>query len=125
MLKDQYGFEAGCLDFLFVDHDKKQYLSDLKLMMKEGWLREGSVVVGDNILAPGVPDYRAYFKSEEGAKQWETVEHETCLEYSNLKDMVLESTCLHSATLPNLRKHKVGNIIRYVSSSLDVKSQKL
>ncbi len=43
------------VDLLFVDHDKKCYLSDLQLILASGLLRCGSRVVADNILSFGVP----------------------------------------------------------------------
>lgn len=90
-LKKQHGFKKGCLDFCFFDHDKDCYLPDL-LTMRE-WFHKGSVVVGDNILLPGAPEFRAYFQSEEGVKEWDAVEHSTVLEYQTLfKDIVLVAT---------------------------------
>ena len=36
-------------DFVFVDHIKDGYLSDLQLLLREGLLHPGSVVVADNL----------------------------------------------------------------------------
>lgn len=85
------GFDAGALDFLFVDHNKDVYLTDLLSIEGRGWLHRGSVVVADNVLVPGAPKYRAYMRRHQGGL-WDTVEHKTHAEYSKIPDLVLEST---------------------------------
>lgn len=93
-LRDQHGFGSGSVDLVFVDHAKEAYLPDLQLILREGWLRRGAVVVADNILFPGAPEYRAYMQENEG-KIWRSVEHSTHVEYQSvLKDLVLVSTYL-------------------------------
>ncbi len=90
-LETEYGFAAGTLDFLFLDHDKDAYLPDLRSVMERGWLHAGSVVVADNVLFPGAPEYRAYMRQQEGVS-WETEEHKAHVEYQKLmRDLVLES----------------------------------
>jgi catechol O-methyltransferase len=85
------GFDAGALDFLFVDHNKDAYLTDLLSIENRGWLHPGSVVVADNVLLPGAPKYRAYMRRHQGGL-WDTVEHKTHAEYTRIPDLVLEST---------------------------------
>ncbi len=93
-LADRHGFTAGKLDFLFIDHIKSAYLSDLQWVLGRGWLHKGAIVVADNVRIPGAPQYRAYMK-EQQAKLWNTVEHKTHLEYQTLvTDLVLESEYL-------------------------------
>ena len=93
-LRKSHGFGAGSVDLVFIDHAKNVYLSDLKLIMEQGWLRRGALVVGDNIKFPGAPDYRAYMVENEG-KRWRSIEHETHAEYqSMIKDIVLVSEYL-------------------------------
>jgi catechol O-methyltransferase len=88
------GFTAGSLDFLFIDHDKSAYLSDLASIIDRGWLRHGSIVVADNMRLPGAPKYRAYMHQQQG-KVWDTIEHKTHGEYQTLlPDLVLESKYL-------------------------------
>ncbi len=90
-LNSSYGFEKAGIDFVFLDHDKKYYLSDLKLILKEEWLRKGAIVVADNIKFPGVPDYQDYMNAEQG-RTWNTQAHDTHVEYQTLiKDRVLVS----------------------------------
>jgi catechol O-methyltransferase len=88
------GFGAGALDFLFIDHEKSVYLTDLQAIVDRGWLHTGSIVVADNVKLPGAPKYRAYMKDQQGTA-WNTIEHETHAEYQSLfADLVLESEYL-------------------------------
>ena len=40
-------------DFIFVDHIKSAYVSDLELLVQKGFVKKGTVVVADNIWLPG------------------------------------------------------------------------
>lgn len=94
VLAKDYGFTEGCLDFVFLDHWKDVYLDDLQRLVGRGWLHPGTIVVADNVGIPGAPKYRAYMKEQQG-KRWQTIEHETHVEYQTLfKDLVLESEFL-------------------------------
>ena len=93
-LNRDHGFARGALDFVFLDHAKEAYVSDLQLILERGFLRRGSVVVADNVKFPGAPAYRAYMQAQEG-KLWRTVEHEAPIEYqSMIQDLVLVSEYL-------------------------------
>lgn len=94
VLTEQHGFGEGCLDFMFVDHDKDAYLPDLLSILARGWLHPGTIVVADNVGMPGSPKYRAYMREQQGT-HWDTREHKTHVEYQTLlSDLVLESTYL-------------------------------
>lgn len=94
VLADDHGFTSGALDFVFLDHDKDAYLSDLRSILHRGWLHRGSVVLADNVRVPGAPKYREYMRGQQG-KLWHTVEHKTHLEYQSMvSDLVLESDYL-------------------------------
>ena len=85
---------GGGLELVFLDHDKDAYLADLRTMLEAGLLRQGCIVVADNVGFLGAPEYRAYLWAGEG-DLWETVEHETYLEYQSvIPDSVLESKLL-------------------------------
>jgi catechol O-methyltransferase len=93
-LSREFGFGDGALDFVFIDHDKKAYLPDLKRIVEQRWLHPGSVVLADNIRFPGAPEYRAFLEAAEG-QSWRTAAHDTHVEYQSLlKDVVLESEFL-------------------------------
>lgn len=93
-LAGEHGFQPEGLDLLFLDHDKRAYLSDLRSILERGWLHRGAIVVADNVRVPGAPKYRAYMREHQGT-QWDTIEHKTHLEYQSLlPDLVLESEYL-------------------------------
>jgi catechol O-methyltransferase len=90
----EYGFTTGALDFVFLDHDKDAYLTDLLSILDRGWLHAGSIVVADNVRVPGAPKYREYMRKQQG-DHWQTIEHKTHMEYQSLvSDLVLESEYL-------------------------------
>jgi len=47
------------VDMVFVDQAEELYVTDFKVCEQFRFLREGSVVVADNEVRPGVPKYRA------------------------------------------------------------------
>jgi len=94
VLRDEHGFAAGAIDFLFIDHDKNAYLADLLAIADSGWLHRGTITVADNVGFPGAPKYRAYMREQQG-RLWNTTEHRTHVEYQSLiPDLVLESDYL-------------------------------
>lgn len=93
-LTDEYEFKPGAVDFLFLDHVKEAYLSDLKIILAAGWAHPGTVAVADNVKIPGAPEYLAYMRAAD-EKTWRTVERSTHVEYQSLlKDLVLVSEYL-------------------------------
>ncbi|MFB1299568.1 O-methyltransferase [Mycobacterium sp. pW049] len=93
-LAREHGFTAGAVDLVFIDHDKRAYLPDLRTILTRGWLHPGSIVVADNVGIPGAPAYRAYMRGNEGLL-WHTAEHRARVEYQTLlPDLVLESEYL-------------------------------
>lgn len=93
-LARDHGVRPGAVDLVFIDHDKKAYLSDLRAILDRGWLHAGTIVVADNVRFPGAPDYRTFMREHQGAL-FDTVEHKTHVEYQSLlPDLVLESQYL-------------------------------
>ena len=77
------------VDFALIDHVKHLYLQDLLILQKNGFLNQGSIVVGDNVLTPGSPDFRKHVND---SADYSTVEHMTNIEYSNyIPDIVTVS----------------------------------
>jgi catechol O-methyltransferase len=96
-LESEHGFAPGSLDFVFIDHAKDAYLPDLERILERDWLRQGAIVVADNVKMPGAPDYRDYMRAQD-AGLWRTTEHDTHVEYQSLlKDLVLESEYLRKS----------------------------
>jgi len=80
------------IDFILIDHVKELYLPDLQLMLSLNLLRKGSVIVADNILMPGAPDYKKWVLAQ---KCFETTVHSTFVEYSKtIADEVMVTTYL-------------------------------
>jgi catechol O-methyltransferase len=50
------------IDFLFIDHDKSLYLSDLQQLESTGFLQKGCYVAADNVVFAGIDEYRDYMK---------------------------------------------------------------
>jgi len=53
------------VDVVFLDHDKSAYLSDFLLLNNEpnNLLRKGAVVIADNVIFPGAPDYLEHIRA--------------------------------------------------------------
>ncbi len=54
------------------------YLPDLRRLEASGLMRVGTVVVADNCLVPGCPDYVAYIRA---SSEYNSVCHKSNLEY--------------------------------------------
>ncbi|MEW5318298.1 MAG: hypothetical protein WDW38_009531 [Sanguina aurantia] len=66
-------------DLIFLDQWKEQYIPDLKVLMEEGFLHRGTVIVADNLIYPGNPEYIKWMESD---PDFEFTLHKTLLEYS-------------------------------------------
>lgn len=62
---------APAFDFCFFDHDKASYLPDLRALESRNLLSPNCVIVADNVVYPGAPDYMQYVSSVDGL--WQTV----------------------------------------------------
>lgn len=76
-------FHVDSFDFIFIDHHKEYYLQDLKLLEHEGLIKRGTMVVADNVLMPGAPDYLRYVRN---SPHYTSTIYQSHVEYSN--DMV-------------------------------------
>jgi catechol O-methyltransferase len=74
-------------DLVFLDHWKDQYLSDFKLLESNNMIPQNSVIVADNILYPGAPDYLAYIQAS--SDKYHNTGYDQMLEYvDNIKDQI-------------------------------------
>lgn len=48
------------LDFIFIDHWKDMYVPDLRVLESLNLIAPGTLLVADNIITPGAPQYVAY-----------------------------------------------------------------
>ena len=88
-IKNKYNINF--FDCVFIDHEKEIYLSDFQLLETSKLLTIGSIIIADNVLYPGSPEYKTYVTTNQD--KYETVIHETTVEYTkNLADQVLITT---------------------------------
>ena len=80
--------EHGKFDMIFIDHWKELYLQDFLELEKLQVIKKGTVVVGDNIIEPGAPDYLKHFQTSE---LYDSELYHSYLEYNDLPDAVLVS----------------------------------
>jgi catechol O-methyltransferase len=55
-------------DLLFLDHVEELYVTDFKVCEELGLLKEGAVIVADNVVRPGAPEYRELVRNHSGLK---------------------------------------------------------
>ena len=61
-------------DMIFLDHCKECYLPDLRAMETAGLVGAGTVVVADNVVYPGAPDFLEYVDTARGEYKTELLE---------------------------------------------------
>lgn len=80
-LKKKY--DVDTLDMVFLDHWKERYLPDTRLLEECGLLRKGTVLLADNVINPGTPDFLEYVR---GSINFECTHYSSYLEYSKEVD---------------------------------------
>jgi len=76
------------IDFAFIDHDKRVYLPDFKLLERHDLFHVGSIVLADNLLYPGSGDYYFYARQHKKFRSQLVISK---LEYSDIEDALLIS----------------------------------
>ena len=71
-------FHVDAFDLVFIDHYKEVYLRDLKLLEDLQLIKPGTMIVTDNVIYPGAPDYLAYVRSH---PNYTSTFHEGTIEY--------------------------------------------
>lgn len=80
-LKKKY--DVDTLDMVFLDHWKDRYLPDTILLEECGLLRKGTVLMADNVIVPGAPDFLEHVR---GSSHFECTHFPAYLEYSKMMD---------------------------------------
>jgi len=75
-IKEKTGIQS--FDLIFIDHVKDRYLGDFKLLESAGLVAKGTVIVADNVIYPGAPDYLEYIRNN---PHYDSVFTEAKLEY--------------------------------------------
>ncbi|XP_029947409.1 catechol O-methyltransferase B [Salarias fasciatus] len=84
-------FEVETFDLVFLDHWKDRYLPDTKLMEECGLLKKGSVLLADNVICPGTPEYLEYVRA---SPRYESQYFRSHLEYTKVEDGLEKSVFL-------------------------------
>lgn len=88
-LRERFGVEK--LDFVFLDHWKESYTRDTKLLEDCELLRQGTVLLADNVICPGAPDYLEYVRHH---SQYRSEYYPSHLEYTQAEDGLEKSVYL-------------------------------
>ena len=90
--------EGKPADMIFLDHCKECYLPDLRLMEDAGLVGAGTVVVADNVVYPGAPDFLEWVDTSRGAYKTELID--AMFEYDQVwkKDWVPQKDALSFST---------------------------
>ncbi|XP_078522448.1 catechol O-methyltransferase-like [Lissotriton helveticus] len=80
-LKKKY--EVDTFDFVFIDHVKDEYRADTKRLEKSGLLKKGSVLVADNVIWPGAPEFLQYVRT---SGRYDCTNYPAHVEYSKKED---------------------------------------
>ena len=77
---------ASSIGAIFIDHDKRRYLQDLRICERLNIMRPGCVVIADNVLSFGEPlsDYLSHVRDNTIYESSEM--HESFIEYAVAKD---------------------------------------
>lgn len=84
-------FDIDTFDMIFLDHWKQSYLPDTKLLEECGLLRKGTVLLADNVICPGTPDYLQYVRN---SPKYLSQHFPSVLEYTNAPDGLEKSVYL-------------------------------
>ncbi|XP_067832347.1 catechol O-methyltransferase A-like isoform X2 [Heptranchias perlo] len=84
-------FDVEKLDFVFLDHWKDSYVPDTKLLETCDLLRKGTVLLADNVICPGAPDYLEYVRQD---PRYRSEYHPAHLEYTRVEDGLEKSVYL-------------------------------
>ncbi len=71
-------YHVDSFDLIFIDHYKDVYLRDFKILEDVGLITSGTMIVADNVIYPGAPDYLEYVRNN---PNYTTTFHEGTLEY--------------------------------------------
>ncbi|KAL6464639.1 hypothetical protein MHYP_G00269560 [Metynnis hypsauchen] len=88
-LREHFGIHT--FDFIFLDHWKERYLADIKLLEECRLLRKGTVLLADNVVCPGAPDYLEYVRK---SPLYDSRYFKSHLEYTKAEDGLEKSVYL-------------------------------
>ena len=72
-------FNVESFDLIFIDHYDEVYLRDLKILEGLDLIKSGTMIVADNVITPGAPDYLEYVRNN---RNYTSTLYEENIEYS-------------------------------------------
>ncbi|XP_078277388.1 catechol O-methyltransferase-like [Rhinoraja longicauda] len=75
--------KVDTVDFVFLDHWKDRYQPDTQLLEECGLLRTGSVLLADNVISPGAPEFLQYVRNN---PRYVCTHYASHLEYTTIND---------------------------------------
>uniref|UniRef100_A0A8C9EL34 catechol O-methyltransferase n=1 Tax=Pavo cristatus TaxID=9049 RepID=A0A8C9EL34_PAVCR len=91
-LRAQHGLHS--VDFVFMDHWKRCYLRDLRLLEEHGLLADKATVLADNVVFPGAPHFLQYAKT---CGKYRCRVHRASLEYCRAIPDGIAELCYNGA----------------------------
>uniref|UniRef100_A0A4W5JUV1 catechol O-methyltransferase n=1 Tax=Hucho hucho TaxID=62062 RepID=A0A4W5JUV1_9TELE len=76
---------------VFLDHWKGRYIPDTKLLEECGLIQKGTVMLADNVICPGTPDYLEYVRN---SSRYNSHYYRPHLEYTKAEDGLEKSVFL-------------------------------
>ncbi|NXD07306.1 COMT methyltransferase, partial [Nothocercus nigrocapillus] len=83
--------EVDTLDFVFLDHWKDRYSPDTILLQECNLLRKGTVLLADNVICPGAPEFLKYIRKN---PHFQCTNYPCYLEYMAVKDAMEKAVFL-------------------------------
>lgn len=80
-LRTQHGVKH--FDFVFIDHFKNRYSPDTMLLEEYGLLRKGTVLLADNVVLPGAPEFLEHVRT---SGRYDCTNYPAHVEYSDKVD---------------------------------------
>eukprot|EP00939_MAST-03C_sp_MAST-3C-sp1_P002920 g2920.t1 len=78
--RKQEGKKSTSFDLVFLDHLKDLYLRDVRILETVKMIKRGTVLVADNVIFPGCPDYLRHVRT---CGRFDSKFHSTNLEYTS------------------------------------------
>lgn len=105
-------------DFIFIDHWKNLYVPDLRVLETLNLVAPGTVIVADNILVPGAPDYVAYVRAtpEEKREHNYTVENISGKQYVGRWNIIYKTETLGVESNGRRDAIEITECVEYLNS---------
>lgn len=92
-IRERLGTKIKSVDFLFIDHAKELYLSDVQQLEETGLIQVGTAVAADNVVFFGLEKYRNHMQElqKQGIVETKLVTDNIWLEYVSSEDCTVNA----------------------------------